>query len=622
MTFGPGSIVAGRYHADRLVGTGGMGEVWAGEHVTVGNKVALKRLLPAAAQHHEVVTRFRREAVLLGKIRSDHVARVVDFIDDREFGPVLVMEFIEGPSLAQILEDRAISVEEAVELASDLAVALCDLHDAKIVHRDLKPGNIIMQPQPNGRSRAVIVDFGIGRQLSSGKGPDEVTGLTRANIALGTVEYMAPEQILNSRDVTPLSDIYAVGAILYRSVAGVHAFGARRGEELARAKLIDEAPRLNVGRSDEAARALSDLVARCLKKRPANRFGSAAELRAAVDVILERIRIDELDLDSTTAETHLFQVAKEAPPPTPLLPQAPPQPIPARASHPPPPRPSVAERRPSLPSISEAGPPPSNVRGSLPSISEAPAVRPSMPSISDVGLGPQAARGSMPSISDGRVSMPAAPPSGRGSLPSIPDFGGEPVAGARVAPASIGVVPEAPRAPGSLAPPGIGQKTVALAVLTAFAVGAAVGLVVAPTSTPPKAAAAPSTASTTCTCPAPSASPAPSSASTAGSAPSASAAGPSASAAPIESASEIADASAPAKSTEGLGGGARPKPSLSGRLPDSTWTPPTAQVTTPSAPPSPVTSATAPPSAPKPPPSPPPSTPDDAPHAPVDTGGN
>ncbi len=555
MSFGPGSIVAGRYHADRLVGTGGMGEVWAGEHVTVGNKVALKRLLPAAAQHHEVVTRFRREAVLLGRIRSDYVARVVDFIDDVEFGPVLVMEFIEGPSLAQILEDRALGVEEAVELAADLAAALCDLHDAKIVHRDLKPGNIIMQPQPGARSRAVIVDFGIGRQLAAKGSPEEVTGITRANIALGTVEYMAPEQILNSRDVTPLSDIYAVGAILYRSVAGVHAFGSRRGEELARAKLIDEAPRLNVGRTDEVARGLSDLVERALKKRPALRFASASDLREAVRSLMERIQIDELDLESTTAATRLFSPGNDPAPPTPLLAAPPPSA----------PRPPAQDRnqRASMPSMSDAAP--------IPSIAEIQGHpgRGSLPSISDIRVAPMhqvpvpQGRGSMHSLSDGfavglgDASVALAP---RASMPSIP-----PMSDAFPRPARLDTI----------APPGVGKKTVGLAVLTAFAVGAALGLVLAPTAGGPRANAAP-VASASCACPsAPPGAAVVDGARTGPTKDSAEVGGQASSAAPSPSSSVASVGSAgpkPVATTAPVS-----KPVLSGHMPEGSWTPPTSQ---------------------------------------------
>src|SRR5262245_41792759 len=102
MDLTPGAVIAGRYRVERKVGSGGMGEVWAGEHLTVGSRVAVKTLLSAAACNHEVVARFKREAYILGRIRSDHVARVVDFVADDEYGLVLVMEFIRGDSLSQV----------------------------------------------------------------------------------------------------------------------------------------------------------------------------------------------------------------------------------------------------------------------------------------------------------------------------------------------------------------------------------------------------------------------------------------------------------------------------------------------------------------------------------------
>ena len=195
----PGSIIAGRYRIDARVGAGGMGEVWLGEHLAIGMKVAIKTLLAAAAYDQEVVARFRREANLLGRIRSDHVARVVDFIQDPQVGLVLVMEYIEGLPLSKTLHQRRLSVEEAIDLGCDVIGALCDLHRAHIIHRDMKPGNIIMEPQPNGKYRGIVVDFGMGR-IESTAGEDlEQTNLTRADMALGTLEYMAPEQILNSR---------------------------------------------------------------------------------------------------------------------------------------------------------------------------------------------------------------------------------------------------------------------------------------------------------------------------------------------------------------------------------------------------------------------------------------
>lgn len=299
MALSEGQIIAGRFRATRVLGAGGMGEVWAADVLRDGREVALKILSAASRKHAEVVTRFRREAFLLGRIKSSHVARIIEFIDDEAVGPVLVMELIAGRSLLSILEERKLGVEEAVFLARDLGRALCDLHAVNIVHRDLKPGNIIMRPDADNVLRAVVVDFGIGRQLAS-EG-EEITGITRANIALGTVEYMAPEQILDSREVTPLADIYACGAILFRAVAGHHVYGARRDQELARAKLLEDPPRLPAG-PNEISRGLADLVARCLVRKPKQRLASAKQLVQAVNHLEERVRVSMMDLDSTTTQ--------------------------------------------------------------------------------------------------------------------------------------------------------------------------------------------------------------------------------------------------------------------------------------------------------------------------------
>lgn len=299
-----GDVIAGRYRIDRRVGAGGMGEVWEGEHLALGVRVAVKTLLDGTDDNPELVARFRREAKLLGRMRSDHVARVLDFVQDREAGLVLVMELVEGKSLAAILESRALDVDEGLDLAIDLATALADLHRAKIVHRDIKPGNVIMQPRATGGARAVLVDFGISRM--EGKSEDDsLTGITRADIALGTVEYMAPEQILNSRQVTTASDVYAVGAILYRALAGRHVFGDRRDETLARAKLIDEPPTLASslpgGAVDAISLGLCTIVDRALKKRPAQRFTTGDQMLDLLLPLREMRRANDLD-DETTAD--------------------------------------------------------------------------------------------------------------------------------------------------------------------------------------------------------------------------------------------------------------------------------------------------------------------------------
>jgi eukaryotic-like serine/threonine-protein kinase len=303
MDITPGAVVAGRYRAERRIGSGGMGEVWIADHAAVGLKVALKTLLPAASVDHEVVARFKREAYLLGKIRSDHVARVLDFVSDDTHGLVLVMEYVEGQSLASILQHQRLTIDETIELGVDVLSALVDLHRAHVVHRDLKPGNILMRPLPDGRQRAVVVDFGVSRLVSAGSEEDSITGITKADMALGTLEYMAPEQILNSRDVTAVSDLYAVGALLYRAVAGKHVYGSATDSELAHKKLLEDPPALSTGRSDAVGRGLEAVVNRALKRRPANRYATAAEMLTDLSAVRDAARVMTLDLDATTTET-------------------------------------------------------------------------------------------------------------------------------------------------------------------------------------------------------------------------------------------------------------------------------------------------------------------------------
>jgi serine/threonine-protein kinase len=355
MDLSPGAVVAGRYRADRRVGSGGMGEVWAGEHVALGVPIAMKALLPAAAVHHEIVARFKREAYLLGRVRSDHVARVLDFVADDAFGLVLVMEYVQGESLAQILQRKRLGVEEAIELGTGIVNALCDLHASHIIHRDLKPGNILVKPMPDGTQRAIVVDFGVSRLVSEGSDEgDTITGITRADMAVGTLEYMAPEQVLSSRDVTAASDLYAVGALLYRAVAGRHIFGNVTDEQLARKKLLEDPPPLQTGKDDPIGRGLEAVVARAIRRRPAERYAKTEDMLGELITLRDAIRASQTlsDLSSTEDTRKLLDGLKTIPlPQNFVLPSARPSAVPAAPSRPP----ASAPVESSL-----AGPPPSS----------------------------------------------------------------------------------------------------------------------------------------------------------------------------------------------------------------------------------------------------------------------
>ena len=269
-----GRVLGGRYRVERRLGTGGMGEVWAAEHVTGHTQVAVKMLLAQALGIPEIVTRFQREAVLLALVHSDHLPHALEFLVDDLYGPLLVTELVEGESLAVVLA-RPLSVEQAVELGIDLATGVAELHRSGVVHRDLKPSNVILRPVEHGRTRAVIIDLGVGRLV------DDAPDGTPGDLVVGTVAYMAPEQILGCGTVTGAADLYALGALLFRAVTGGHVFGPGSDKlELLRTKLTCQAPSMPTGRHDPVALGLATVVASALERDPTRRYQSAEQLRA------------------------------------------------------------------------------------------------------------------------------------------------------------------------------------------------------------------------------------------------------------------------------------------------------------------------------------------------------
>jgi serine/threonine protein kinase len=284
----PGTMLGRVFRVDHKIATGGMGEVWSGEHVVLHLRVAIKILRPEASAIAEVVTRFQREAFLLAQIRSEHVARIIDFIEGRQ-GPVLVMELVEGPALAKVLASKRFAVEEAIELGIDIASALREVHASNVVHRDVKPANIILRPLRDGSHRAVFVDLGVSRMVTTKQDDDGLTEITSEHRAVGTVEYMAPEQILCSHEATAGADLYSLGAILFRAVAGRNVF-SEHGAPLMHVKLTSDPPPLETGRGDRVAHGFEAVVARLLARRPEDRYESADELLADLSLLRDAAR--------------------------------------------------------------------------------------------------------------------------------------------------------------------------------------------------------------------------------------------------------------------------------------------------------------------------------------------
>ena len=277
MKLKPGTVIARQYRVDAIIGAGGMGAVWYGVRLADNLPVAVKVLLPVASNAREVYARFRREAQVLARVDSPFAAKVIDFLSGPD-GFVLVMEYIPGKSLhATLAEHGVLDVPLALSVLSDVLHGLKDLHNAGIVHRDLKPGNVVLRPGQGPYPRAILIDFGVSRIVSDSNEDEELTAITRSDRVLGTIEYMAPEQILGSRTVTGTADLYAAGAMAFRAMAGHHVFGDLQEGALAVAKLNTDAPRLPTVRNDEVGVRTQDFIARLLSRRVRDRFASAEQ---------------------------------------------------------------------------------------------------------------------------------------------------------------------------------------------------------------------------------------------------------------------------------------------------------------------------------------------------------
>lgn len=246
-----------------------------------GTEVAIKTVTGAAAEHG---SRFRREAAGLRRVNSENVAKLVDYVENEEFGRVLIMEFIPGELLSDALQVSMFSVPECVELGLGLARGLADMHRQGVVHRDLKPSNVMLRPTPDGGHMPVIFDLGLARLLEvRGSIPDVKLEMTSTGglVAIGTPAYMAPEQILDAARSMPSADVYGVGVTLYRAASGVLPFPGD-DRDIARRKLTEGPPRLFLTRQDELGLRYAELVHRCLARRPSERYEDGAALVEAL----------------------------------------------------------------------------------------------------------------------------------------------------------------------------------------------------------------------------------------------------------------------------------------------------------------------------------------------------
>ena len=277
----PGDVVAGKYRIERLIGRGGMGAVFAAEHMLLGQRVALKLLLGELSDSPEATARFMNEARAAAQIRGEHVVRVLDIGQLPNGTPFMVLEYLEGSDLAALLHQRGrLAVAEVADFALQALDALAQVHAAGIVHRDLKPANLFLASLHDGAKIVKVLDFGISKNLSP---MAAAYGMTKSRAILGSPEYMSPEQLRTPRGVDARTDIWSLGVILYELLSGKLPFtGTSMAEIFHRILETDPAPLRTL--RPEVPAALEAVVARCLSRDPAARFASVQELASVLIV--------------------------------------------------------------------------------------------------------------------------------------------------------------------------------------------------------------------------------------------------------------------------------------------------------------------------------------------------
>ncbi len=269
-----GRLVADRYRIVELVGRGGMGVVYKAEHVHIGKFVALKLLHGELGAHRSVARRFRREAEAASRLSSPHTVQIFDY-GESDGLIYIAMEYIDGEDLGRLLERKGqIPYPRAARICAQIASAAAEAHAQGVVHRDLKPENVMVSPTLGHPDFVKVLDFGLAKLRE--EEADALT-LTRAGHIVGTPYYMAPEQI-RGEAVGPATDIYAIGAILYRCVAGVPPFTGNSPMNVLTKHLTERVLPLGL-RLDGLPEHLDAIVLRALAKEPADRFASAEELR-------------------------------------------------------------------------------------------------------------------------------------------------------------------------------------------------------------------------------------------------------------------------------------------------------------------------------------------------------
>jgi eukaryotic-like serine/threonine-protein kinase len=274
-----GSVVAGKYRLDRVIGFGGMGIVCAATHLELGTPIAVKFVRPERAADERAAARFLTEARAAAQLQSQYACRVMDCGRLPSGSPYIVMEYLTGQDLRTRVDNGGpLEVEAAVLLALHACEALAEAHTKHIVHRDVKPENLFVAESPGGAPLLKVLDFGISKQLSPLLAPSSLTDSTES---MGSPFHMSPEQMLDPSNVDSRTDIWSLGVVLYEILTGQMPFGGETAPQLCANVMTTEPIPPQAHRAD-IPDGLARVILRCLQKDKTKRYADVGELSQAL----------------------------------------------------------------------------------------------------------------------------------------------------------------------------------------------------------------------------------------------------------------------------------------------------------------------------------------------------
>ena len=310
----PGMTVANRYQIEKLVGSGAYGAIFSAIDNVSMERVAVKAVPPLHdGGKKTAIGRFQREMKVISNLRHPNIITLYDYGETEELIVFMVLEFIDGQTLSDIVDKRPMSFDNAVDVTRQIAAALSEAHSKGVIHRDLKPQNVMLTPGREGYDVKVL-DFGMAKVLSR-LGDESIVALTREGIAVGTPRYIAPEQA-RGKPVGAYSDLYALGLLMYEMFTGARAVKADSIESAILAHVSPQ--RLQLDEIDDVPRAVRPILFKLIEKKVANRYQDATQVVRDLDRLgrntsgmASTMRVDPMDHEETEPEAET--VVREPP---------------------------------------------------------------------------------------------------------------------------------------------------------------------------------------------------------------------------------------------------------------------------------------------------------------------